>query len=237
MSKRNFKRSVDRKQSKQIKENSKALAVLKKQDEHQWLDTASYGDILDVGTSFVVNIVKPMKLDGTIVANNAALNQRKGKEIYMQGLHIVGQIYLDPGATSSVPWAKVRMLVVQFPCAVANQQLDNMLLETTAGLGGGQFIYALKNRMPRTPYKILYDRTINLSNFFQSTSESHPVEDFRKNININIKLKGRNQRATWAETEATSGPSTGGIAVYLMGDQGAAAFPEYRLNCRLRYSE
>ena len=125
MSKRNnFKRSVDRRQSKQIKENSKALAVLKKKDEHQWLDTASFGDIIDAGTSFVVNIVPPMNLDGTVAANNASLNQRRGKEIYMQGLHIQGQIYLDPGAASPVTYAKVRMLVVQFPCAIGNQLLN-----------------------------------------------------------------------------------------------------------------
>lgn len=235
-SKGTFKRSVDQKQTKEINKLKKTVKSLTVVRENKFFDSQWYGSATTTPTVFCVNKIGVADQDGTVASNNANLSKRIGKRLQQTHLMIKGQLYNSPLTTSPDNWCMIRMLVVIYPDLIPTATLDNVL-NPVSGLVGGSYMLAHKNRMPRTPYQVIYDKKINLSSMYQSEAQQYPVEPWRRDVNITIPIKGQYRDVRWAEDESVSGPTNNGIAVYIVSDSGTISHPSYALNFRLRYKD
>lgn len=228
-------RKIDRLQNAAIMQNKKEIKNLKKPVEKKFLDTTIYNSITTTTLSTVLNNVTPAAADGTVATNNAAMSQRKGKDITMQSIQIKGVIFNDAANASPDNNCAVRMIVCRFPDGLVNSgtPISACLREVQGSLD--PFIYSLKEPYPKQPYDILLDRTYHLQSPYQNVEQQYPVEPWRVKVNAFIKLKGKAQNARWADTESVSSPSNNGITVFLISNSGTVSHPEANLVCRLKY--
>lgn len=229
--------SVDRRQNREIKKLKKDIKSLTPADNNKFLDTNMYQSISSTTQTMILNNVQPINLDGSVSSASASLSQRKGKRISIRSLHVKGVVYNPSVTLSPDDHCTVRMVIVRFPDdgATTNTGLDSCLTAQTGALD--PYMFAFKDRMPKNPYEIVYDRVFNLQAAYQSAAQQYPTDKWRVNINKKIYFRGKAQDTRWGEIESVSSPSENALAVMLISDSAAVSHPAVSLNFRLHYQD
>lgn len=250
-----FKKSVDKKQTKQIKQLQKEVKELQEPIERKFLDTvfSQQLKVTDIANGLVsqkvLNNVLPAGFTGGSTGNQDILSQRVGKNITMDSLHIRGSIFynpdnlVNPGAN-----AKVRILIVCYPQYLGNaggSDIGNVLTPASAITNQDCWVNAHYNRFPKSEYTVLYDKTYMLQNQTSeidsvSTSQNIPVYPNRKFLIIKEKIKGAMRKAEWGTLESISNPNRSVIVMYAIPDitdaqSSVNETPKVNFNCRLHY--
>lgn len=252
-----FKKSVDNKQTQQIKQLQKEVKELKEPQERKFLDTV-FGEQLkptDIGSGavsqVVLNNVKGASFASGSSGAQAILTQRVGKNITMDSLSIRGSLYysttnlVTPGLQ-----AKIRLMIVCYRQFIGNasaSDIGEVLDQTGATTLPDVWCNAHYNRFPKGEYTVLYDKMHMLQNSISeldSTTESQPIPVYpnRKFLQIKHKFKGAMRQAEWGESESVSNPNRSVIVMYAIPDitTGQATIneaPYVNLNCRLHFQD
>lgn len=237
--KKKIKLSVDRKQNKEIKKLKKVVKTLSKTNEKKWKDDAIVS--ADVNShaigSYQLDLTNIYPWDSDAAAANATRNySRIGNSVVVTRIQLNGQIVLPEGGTDPTYACRVRFLVVYTPDS------------EYAGLGEilehPNDIDSHKKIKPDAPYRILYDKKMNLQNTVPSaisggTRNATAVEPFRRNISIQLgpkKLGKGGLKVSWAQGSASDQPMMGAITLYAISDViGTFTAPVFGGRRRLRF--
>jgi len=256
MPKSSKKKSVDKRQSKDIKTLKKKVKALMAPIEKKFLDTAIVGTVASNNEVYCLNNVRPATQDGTIVATNAAMSQRVGKMIHMNRIRIKGLVKIVANFTGAISGdntiGRMRMLVVRWhendgaATSLATDFLQPAAYAAAAPPFAGQddLIDGYKLKFPALRYDVLYDKVVSLQSYAQQiplgavACNAAPVYPPHYKVNIDLKLK---HDARWASTESTTSPTVNPICLYLIGANGSATAGTQRysalLNARLNYTD
>lgn len=186
MGKTSYKKSVDKKQSKQIKKNKEAIAALEAPIERKFFDTvttiASAGGLSPItnvsASKYVINGIYPVDLDGTVLGSYNSLSRRLGQKITMTKLRCKGTFLALPTAllppeTTFSEMIQVRHLIVRFPNTATKSGINIGIKEfiepalyditTTPDLNAPTWVDGFRKVNPKYKYDILYDKTFKLS--------------------------------------------------------------------------
>jgi len=256
------KRSVDKRQNKDIKVLKKKVKALEAPIERKFLDVPITGEVGSAPLSvegYLLNAVEPMAADGTVATANDAMSQRLGKSIHMNRLRLKGFVEIVGDYTIAAPdygdyIARARVMVVRWPQNdLANTSTPKDFLKPAAygatySVADG-LIDGYKLKFPAKRYEVLYDRTHNI----QSATQLSPttlaagtgygitaVYPSRAKVDIDIKLK---HDADWANVESAAGtPSQNALMLYVICGNGTTdneGQQQYKIlvNSRLNYTD
>ncbi|AXH74409.1 MAG: hypothetical protein [Circoviridae sp.] len=250
------KKSVDKRQSKDIKVLKKKVKALQKPIEKKFLDTPIVGTVASNNAVYVLNNVRIASEDGTITQTNENMSLRRGKSISMQRIRIKGLVKIVANFTGAISGdntvGRVRMLVVRWhenDGAATSLATDFLTPADYAGAappfaGQDDLIDAYKKKRPQLRYDVLYDKTVSLQSYAQQiplgavACNAAPVYPPHYKVNIDLKLK---HDARWALQESTTSPTQNPICLYVIGANGSATAGTQRystlLNARLNYTD
>ena len=249
------KKSVDKRQSKDIKVLKKKVKALQGPIEKKFLDTPIVGTVASNNAVYVLNNVRIASEDGTIVQTNENMSRRRGKSVTMQRIRIKGLVKIVANFTGAISGdntvGRVRMLVVRWhendgaATSLATDFLTPANYAATPPYAGqDDLIDAYKKKRPQLRYDVLYDKTVSLQSYAQQISlgavacNAAPVYPPHYKVNIDLKL---NHDARWAQQESTTSPTQNPICLYVIGANGASTLGTQRystlLNARLNYTD
>lgn len=248
-----MKKTVDRKQTKDIKVLKKKVKALEAPIERKFLDTAIDGYITANNETYVLNNVQIADQDGTIVQNNLNMSKRVGKAIHMSRIRIKGVVGIT-GDQSTVgdfsdQKGRIRMVLVRWQendaasVSVPSDFLVPALYGSTYS-NEDALIDGYKRKFPANRYEVLYDRTVYLQTEYQrgasvaAGTPAAPVFPASARVSIDVKL---NHDANWALVENAATPTQHPICLYLFASNQSPDVGTQRytalLNSRLDYTD
>jgi len=189
------------------------------------------GGIAINSLSIPLNNLSPWDTDA--INSNANRNtSREGNSIVMRRFQFKGTINFFTNV-STENHCRVRLFIVH--CPDSSQPSYSQVMQYFS-------VDTLKKIKPDNPYRVIWDRSYNLSTAIQTRNNgtyqnSTAVEPFRKNINIDLKFKS-GLKTTWAQGASTNDPIQGSLTLMAISDQPNAANsqkPQLNGYSRLRF--
>jgi len=239
------KRSVNAKQNKEIKTLKKKVSAIEKTITKKFKDSSIPDTLLSnpVLGEYQFDIAALSAWDSNALnANEIRTRQREGNSVVVKQVLVKGEIILpnDQGTLTPLYNSKVRCLIVRSPDS--GYPLIDQILEDPND------IFSHKKIKPENPYKVLYDRSFNLSNITQVRGaattgvNTTSTEPFRIPLNIRLGKKALGKegaKATWQQGTTSIHPQQGAITLFMYSDVSDTlqAKPVFTGRVRLRFLE
>ena len=228
-----IKRSIDRKQTKQIKNLQRAVRRIDQLDEKKWIDTPSVSYSIST-TGVVVNLTQLDVWAGTNVNRHRA---REGNSILMTDTRLKGLVVIPPPSVVNVSdeHNRVRCIIVRMNDTPSIPVISDILHANNINS-----FYRIKGTLK---YTVMFDKTYNLTNLYQVSSGTTSAvgssyEPWRIPFLVNLKKKlGKNgTKVQYAQGSGTgANPVDNGMYMLLLSDSGALAHPMVRYSMRQRF--
>lgn len=214
------KKSVDKKQNKDIKVLKEKVKNLSSAVEVKFLDTVtSKTDLTTLVQNKHITDLSPWD-SNSVVANAERNERREGNSVLIKSYTYRGIVEI-PQNDSAPRAARVRMMVVHTPDSEA-PVITEVLTTPSAG-NDTHIIDAFKKIKPANPYDVMYDKTFLLQSTIPdaisgTTRNATAVEPFRRKFNINLSFHKNPLKCTWAQGQATAAPIQGALTLFVFSD-------------------
>ena len=241
------KRSVDRKQSRDIKKLKDKVSRLVKTDEKKFVDLnvdANNPTAIDsTGLAHPLLRIPVWDTNNTNLTaaeiNTARLSAREGKSVTLTSIKIEGIVQVPWGLTSDSNNV-VRIMLVEMTDDIQTlPQIRDILGYSTSTSTGHDFLSGYRLSGPRH-FRVHYDKKYLLQNYKQSNSTETATERFRRRFVIKAKLPKKGLKVDYQydyDGSLGSNPVPMSHSFFLMAfsDSTTAAHPEMYWRCRIRY--
>lgn len=233
---RSYKRSVDKKQNKEINKLKKKVKTLEKTDEKKWYDTNQLSKAISTTPAVDPFLGLTVWNSAAANANETKQNSRSGNSIVMTSLKLDGLVYIDQDFASPDSNNIVRLLLVQMTDDNQTAPAATDILETN----DVNSFYKLKGTRR---YKIHYDKRFYLQNpgqYFGNSSGANNVstatEPWRKRFIIKAKIPKKGLKVTYSQGSISgNGPVVNGFFLLSVSDSGVISHPAMIYRSRLRF--
>lgn len=232
---RRYKRSVDKKQNKEINKLKKKVSKLAKTDEKKWYDTNQLSKAISTTPAVDPFLGLTVWNSAASNANETRQNSRSGNSIVMTSLKLDGLVYIDQNFASPDVNNIVRLLLVQMTDDNQSAPAATDILETN----DVNSFYKLKGTRR---YKIHYDKRFYLQNVEQTAattagmSATTSTEPFRKRFIIKAKIPKKGLKVTYSQGSISgNGPVVNGFFLLSVSDSAAISHPAMIYRSRLRF--
>lgn len=232
---RRMKRSVDKKQNKEINKLKKAVAKCCKVTEKKWYDTNQLSKAISTTPSVDPFLGLTVWNSAASNANEIRSNSRAGNSIVMTSLKLDGLVYIDQNFASPDVNNIVRLLLVQMTDDNQSAPAATDILESN----DVNSFYKLKGTRR---YKIHYDKRFYLQNVEQTASTTAGMsattstEPFRKRFIIKAKIPKKGLKVTYSQGSISgNGPVVNGFFLLSVSDSGTISHPAMIYRSRLRF--
>ena len=230
--KRTYKRSVDRKQNKEIKKLKNSVAKLVSVKERKFYDFNADTTVGATTSGVNIPLTQIPAYQPSITAHANIQNRRERNTCLMTGLTIKGVVSIPYGGGSTRDLSNVvRILVVRSNDDNGNPITFDQVLEDPGDLSTS--FYKIDNTGGRK-YDILYDKTVYLQNTDQGTTMT-AVEPWRKKITIKIKVPKKGMKLEWPNANISGNPTKNGMYLIALSDSGVVSHPRFKIYGRLRF--
>ncbi len=232
---RRYKRSVDKKQNKEINQLKKKVSKLSKSEEKKWYDTNQLSKAISTTPAVDPFLGLTVWNSAASNANETRQNSRSGNSIVMTSLKLDGLVYIDQNFASPDVNNIVRLLLVQMTDDNQSAPAATDILETN----DVNSFYKLKGTRR---YKIHYDKRFYLQNVEQTASTTAGMsattstEPFRKRFIIKAKIPKKGLKVTYSQGSISgNGPVVNGFFLLSVSDSGTISHPAMIYRSRLRF--
>jgi len=232
---RRYKRSVDKKQNKEINQLKKKVSKLSKSEEKKWYDTNQLSKAISTTPAVDPFLGLTVWNSAASNANETRQNSRSGNSIVMTSLKLDGLVYIDQNFASPDVNNIVRLLLVQMTDDNQSAPAATDILETN----DVNSFYKLKGTRR---YKIHYDKRFYLQNVEQTAattagmSATTSTEPFRKRFIIKAKIPKKGLKVTYSQGSISgNGPVVNGFFLLSVSDSGTISHPAMIYRSRLRF--
>jgi len=231
---RRVKRSVDKKQNKEISKLKKAIEKCCSVTEKKWNDTNQSSKAISTTPSVDPFLGLTVWNSGASNANETKQFSRSGNSIVMTSLKLDGIVYIDKDFASPDANNIIRLMLVQMTDDNQTAPLSTDILQTN----DVNSFYKLKGTRR---YKIHYDKRFYLQNTNQTYSSSSAimptnVEQWRKRFIIKAKIPKKGLKVTYSQGSVSgNGPVANGFFLLSVSDSGVISHPAMIYKSRLRF--
>lgn len=231
--KRTYKRSVDRKQNKEIKKLKSSVAKLVSVKERKFYDFQMSSTVGSGNNGISTNLTAIPAYQPTVTAHAMIQQRRERNSCLMTSLTIKGLVSIPYNQGVTRDYSNiVRILLVRSNDDNGNPITYDQVLESPLDLETS--FYKIDNQGGRK-YDIMYDKTFFLQNNHQRDEEHTPVEPWRKRFTIKAKIPKRGLRLEWPNTNISGNPTKNGMYLLCLSDSAAVSHPVVSLYGRLRF--
>ena len=234
--KRNYKKSTDAKQNKDIKNLKKDMKTVLQSIETKWFDSVINNSISNTAT-----MIPLLAMPVTTGANDVNSNARSGNSINLLSYSFNGLVSMTNSSNPLQPndrSNRIRVIVIHSPDSttpVPENILDPIAYDIDSH-------YKIK---PEFTYSIVYNRVFNLSNYTQkysSTTQDFPDEAWRLPIKIRLGKKAftkSGSKSDWVTLAAltASAPARGALTMMLISDSSVPTHPFIKGRGRVRFDD
>ena len=231
---RRYKRSVDKKQNKEINKLKKKVSKLASNTEKKWYDTNQLSKAISTTTAVDPFLGLTVWNSAASNANETRSNSRAGNSIVMTALKLDGLVYIDQAFASPDSNNIVRLLLVQMTDDNQSAPAATDILESN----DVNSFYKLKGTRR---YKVHYDKRFYLQNVpqepeGQTYNSPTSTEPWRKRFIIKAKIPKKGLKITYSQGSISgNGPVTNGFFLLSVSDSAVISHPAMIYRSRLRF--
>ena len=241
------KRSVDRKQSRDIKKLKDKVSRLVKTDEKKFVDlnvTANAPTAIS-STGIAHSLLRiPVWIPNNVLQtaaqiNTSRLSAREGKSITLTSIKIEGIVQVPWGLTSDSNNV-VRLMLVEMTDDIQTLPvIGDIIGYSTSTATGHDFLSGYRLSGPRK-FRVHYDKKYLMQNYKQSNSTETATERFRRRFVIKAKLPKKGLKVDYQyDYDGSLGqnpiPMSHSFFLMAFSDSTQAAHPEMYWRARIRY--
>lgn len=231
--KRTYKRSVDRKQNKEIKKLKSSVAKLVSVKERKFYDFQVDSAVGATVSGINVNLTGIPAYQPSVTAHSMIQQRRERNSCLMTSMTIKGLVSIPYGQGITRDYENmVRILLVRSNDDNGNPITYDQVLQDPGDLATS--FYAIDNSGGRK-YDVMYDRTFFLQNNHQRDEDSTPVEPWRKKFTIRAKIPKRGLKLEWPNSNISGNPVKNGMYLIALSDSAAISHPRVQLYGRIRF--
>jgi len=233
MSKRRIQRQIDKKQNREIKRLKTDVKLMKKIVERKhWDSTYPATSVSTTATKEgLASLVPYNTLDQA-----RRQNSREGQSVCITRIALKGTVEMPFTGVSLDVINRVRMLIVYTP-----ESSTPNLVNIIEGPFGSYNINAFNKIQPPDPYRVLYDRTWNMTTAVAAAG-SIPVEKFRHSFDIRLGKKALGKtgiKCDWTDAQANIqiAPDRGAVTLFVYSDSNVPTHPVLSYNHRITFED